>query len=175
MNLFALQLDIVWEDKQANFRKAEGLLERAAPPPGSLVVFPEMWATGFSFNLAATSQSAAGEDEQILAELARKHRVYVTGGLVSTGPGTQGRSRSQNDSARYLGCSAHHQHAPAILLITVFVRLRERPITKQPRSNVAWTAGNGAGVRASTAPTPFSFRASAPTFTSRRWGHPVSL
>src|SRR5215213_7264006 len=94
MNRFALQLDIVWEDKQANFRKAEALLERAAPPPGSLVVFPEMWATGFSFNLAATSQSAAGEDEQILAELARKHRVYVTGGLVSTGPGTQGRNEA---------------------------------------------------------------------------------
>jgi predicted amidohydrolase len=84
INLFAVQLDIAWEDKAANFRKVRALLEAVPPSPGSLVVLPEMFASGFSMNLGVTRQSPAREDEAFLAGLARAYKVFVTGGVVSS-------------------------------------------------------------------------------------------
>ncbi|HXP59086.1 MAG TPA: hypothetical protein VN829_01275 [Dongiaceae bacterium] len=45
VNVIALQLDIAWENKPANFAKVRRLLAEAAPPKDSLVVLPEMFAT----------------------------------------------------------------------------------------------------------------------------------
>jgi predicted amidohydrolase len=83
MNLFAVQPDIVWEDKPANFRKVRALLAANPPAPGSLVVLPEMFACGFSMNLAATRQREDREDECFLRDLARETRATVLGGVVS--------------------------------------------------------------------------------------------
>jgi len=52
MKILCCQLDITWEDKPANFAKVRSLLAAAVPPPGSLVLLPEMFATGFSMNVA---------------------------------------------------------------------------------------------------------------------------
>lgn len=93
MNLFALQLNIAWENKAANFARARSLLAAAAPAAGSLVVLPEMFSTGFSMNLAVTRQDAEREDEAFLAALAREHRATVVGGVVS--PGAAGRGRNE--------------------------------------------------------------------------------
>ncbi len=94
LNLFAVQLDIAWEDKAANFRKVEALLAETAPTPGSLVVLPEMFASGFSMNLAVTRQGSEREDETFLAGLARQHGVFVAGGVVSPGSGEMGRNEA---------------------------------------------------------------------------------
>ena len=40
MNVFAVQLDIAWEDKAANFRKVKALLDATPPAPGALVAIP---------------------------------------------------------------------------------------------------------------------------------------
>jgi len=93
-NLYAVQLDIAWEDKAANFRKVEALLESASPTPGALVVLPEMFACGFSMNLAVTRQDAQREDEAFLAALARQHGVFVAGGVVSPGAAEMGRNEA---------------------------------------------------------------------------------
>ena len=50
MNVMALQFDIAWENKPANYAKVRQLLAEAAPAKESLVVLPEMFATGFSMN-----------------------------------------------------------------------------------------------------------------------------
>jgi omega-amidase len=83
MNLFGVQLDCAWEDKPRNFQRVRELLAATPPAPGSLVVLPEMFSTGFSFNVAATCQGAGREDETFLAELAKQHGVAVVGGLVT--------------------------------------------------------------------------------------------
>ncbi|HEY3900085.1 MAG TPA: carbon-nitrogen family hydrolase [Chthoniobacter sp.] len=93
-NIFCVQFDIAWEDKTANYRKVESLLEAAAPTPGSLVVLPEMFATGFSMNLPVTRQGAAREDEAFLAGLARQYCAYVTGSVVNPGSGNKGRNEA---------------------------------------------------------------------------------
>jgi predicted amidohydrolase len=93
-NVFALQFDIAWEDRAANFRKVNALLEATPPNPGSLLVLPEMFASGFSMNAGATRQSPEREDEAFLAGLARKHQVFVAGGVVSQGSGPMSRNEA---------------------------------------------------------------------------------
>ena len=94
MNIAAIQLDIAWENKAANFARVRSLLADAPPEPGTLIVLPEMFASGFSMNLAATVQRGAREDETFLAGLAREHRSFVTGGVVSRAGDGRGRNES---------------------------------------------------------------------------------
>jgi omega-amidase len=85
MQLLCLQLDIAWEDKRANHARVRALVEEAAPEPGSLVVLPEMFATGFSMSVGSIAEPPAGESQRFLARLAREHRVCVLGGIASAG------------------------------------------------------------------------------------------
>ncbi|MEA3207058.1 MAG: omega-amidase [Chthoniobacter sp.] len=94
MKICAIQLDIVWEDKRANFSRVRDLLQRSAPEPGALIVLPEMFATGFSMNLKVTRQQEAREDETFLASLAREYQAVVLGGVVSPGEGDKGRNEA---------------------------------------------------------------------------------
>lgn len=94
MKIMGLQLDIAWEDKQANFRKVRQLLEKAAPEAGTLVVLPEMFATGFSMNVAAIAESYQGETESFLSALAREYAVHVLGGAAMVGKTGQARNKA---------------------------------------------------------------------------------
>lgn len=83
MKAFVCQLDIVWERKAANFDKVRRLIAEAAPAPGSLVALPEMFATGFSMNVAGISETAEGETEQFLSRTAKEFGIYIAGGVVT--------------------------------------------------------------------------------------------
>ncbi|MBD3314778.1 MAG: carbon-nitrogen family hydrolase, partial [Chitinivibrionales bacterium] len=50
MHVVGVQYDPAWEDKVSSCRKVDELLARSTIAPGSLVVLPEMFATGFSMN-----------------------------------------------------------------------------------------------------------------------------
>src|SRR6185436_18131616 len=73
-----IQMDMVWEDKTANYRKAESLISRASPDPGDLVLLPEMFDTGFSFNTDRTADHD-GATLKFLSELARDHAIFIHG------------------------------------------------------------------------------------------------
>ena len=94
MNIAAIQLDSVWEDPRANFAKVERLLAANPPAPGTLIVLPEMFATGFSLDLSKTMLGAACETEEFLRSLATRHRSTVIGGLIN--PGADGRGRNES-------------------------------------------------------------------------------
>ena len=81
MHVAALQLDIVWENKPANHDKVRRLLSSARPLPGTLVVLPEMFATGFSMNVSTITDDD-GTTQQFLADIAREYRVNVLAGIV---------------------------------------------------------------------------------------------
>ena len=83
MHVMAVQLDMVWEDKTHNRNRVAELLAASEVPPGTLIVLPEMFETGFSMNVAATAQSEQREGEQFLRELAVKYQSAVMGGVVS--------------------------------------------------------------------------------------------
>lgn len=95
MKVFGVQLDIQWEDKTANYERVRSLLQSATPPPGSLLVLPEMFATGFSMNVAdiAESEGECSQTERFLAALARETSCYVLGGVIK--PHGDGRGRNE--------------------------------------------------------------------------------
>ena len=94
MKAFLVQLDVVWEDRPANFAKVKSLLEGQSIPPGSLIVLPEMFATGFTMNLGMTIESDPSETEAFLSELAQIHQSTVLGGLVGQGGAGKGRNEA---------------------------------------------------------------------------------
>jgi predicted amidohydrolase len=92
MKVIGLQLDISWENKPANHAKASAMIEAAKPQPGSLVVLPEMFATGFSMNVAAIHDSDDRETQDFLAKTAADYRIYLLGGVVTKDVSGRGRN-----------------------------------------------------------------------------------
>lgn len=116
------QLDIAWEDKSANFARVEDLLKTDPPAPGSLIVLPEMFATGFSMNAAALAEAPGGPTEQFLAGLASRTGCHVLAGLparadASGGPtndavvfDTSGRLVDRYSKMRLFSFADEHRH-----------------------------------------------------------------
>lgn len=94
MNIAVVQLDSAWADKAGNFARVESLIDAAQVTPGSLVVLPEMFATGFCMDSAVTAEPEGGETEEFLGSIARRHRVAVIGGLVGRGAGGLARNEA---------------------------------------------------------------------------------
>ena len=94
MNVHLVQLDSLWEAPAANHAKARMLIAAAVPQPGSLIVLPEMFSTGFSMNLPVTAELEGGPTEQFLREIAAQHQCCVIGGLVTKTPGGMGLNQS---------------------------------------------------------------------------------
>jgi omega-amidase len=95
MLLACCQIDIVWEDKPANCRRVEALVGAAALPPGTLLLLPEMFATGFTMNAAAVAEPMDGPTTSFLSDLARRHRIFIQAGMVVH---TTGDARPRNEA-----------------------------------------------------------------------------
>ena len=85
MNAFAFQFDIAWEYKPANLEKVRRLLSGASPEKDSLIVLPEMFATGFSMNVNAVAENDGGETEQFLASTAKEFGIWLIAGAAMRG------------------------------------------------------------------------------------------
>ena len=94
MHIACCQLDTVWENKPANHAKVSALLDAADVPQNALVVLPEMFATGFSMNVAAVAETGARETTAFLSEMARARGVHVLAGLVTTNADGRGRNEA---------------------------------------------------------------------------------
>lgn len=111
MNLSLIQLDITWEDRDANHTKAERLLAESKPARGSLIVLPEIFPVGFSMNVEMIAEERGGPTERFLTKLAKQHGVFIVGGVATKGANGKGRNEALciNDKgevvARY--CKMH--------------------------------------------------------------------
>jgi predicted amidohydrolase len=94
MNIACVQFDIAWEDKAANCAKISALLRAANVPRGSLVLLPEMFATGFSMNVAAIAEEQGGTTEQFVAATARELGIFLLAGVVTKNNDGRGRNES---------------------------------------------------------------------------------
>ncbi len=83
MRVVAVQLNVQWENKAANCGRVRSLLLESGVKAGDLVVLPEMFATGFSMNVAVTSEGKDRPTERYLSELAKEMRVAIVAGVVS--------------------------------------------------------------------------------------------
>jgi predicted amidohydrolase len=88
-----VQLDIAWEDPGENHRRARRLIEQSRPSAGDLVVLPEMFDTGFSFNLEKTADRE-GRTLEFLRGLARDLGIYLQGARTVLGADGRGRNRA---------------------------------------------------------------------------------
>ncbi len=78
MRAHLLQLDLAWEDRQANFRLVDNALDRAKPEEGDLVVLPELFDSAFSLN-AAKNADRNDETLRFLLELSDDLGVTIQG------------------------------------------------------------------------------------------------
>ena len=54
MKIYGIQLSSEWNQKEQNFKKVKTLLEKHKVIKNSLLVLPEMFATGFNLDPPAT-------------------------------------------------------------------------------------------------------------------------
>jgi omega-amidase len=97
MQIIGLQLDSVWENKAASHDKVLALLDGAKPSEGALVVLPEMFATGFSMNVAAIHDESR-ETQDFLSRTAAERKIYLMGGVVMK---DEAAGRGRNESVVY--------------------------------------------------------------------------
>jgi predicted amidohydrolase len=93
MKVYCVQHHITWENKRENFARVEALLTLARPEAGSLVLLPEMFATGFTMNSSAIAEAPGHESEQFLAAKAKQFKVFLLGGVVT--PHAKGKGVNQ--------------------------------------------------------------------------------
>src|SRR5258708_13031250 len=95
MRIACLQFDIVWENKSANHGKVRALLESARLPKTSFVLLPEMFASGFSMNISAISDTVpGGETERFLSQAAKDFGLFILAGVVTNAGDGRGRNEA---------------------------------------------------------------------------------
>jgi len=82
MQIIGCQLDIEWENKEANFAAVRRMLGPEVPKSPALILLPEMFAVGFSMHVDQIAEEAGGPTEQFLAGLAAERKAYVMAGVV---------------------------------------------------------------------------------------------
>src|SRR5215218_7369705 len=95
MRVACLQFDIAWEDKPSNYLRVERRVREAKLEAGTLLLLPEMFATGFSMNAAAIAEAPDGPTAAFLATLARDNGLYVLGGVVLASEEPSGPPRNE--------------------------------------------------------------------------------
>lgn len=79
MRIALVQSDTVWHDPDANLAKAARFVEEAAKGGARVVVFPELFTTGFTMEPERFAQSVPGPTSNTLAALATTHGVWIIG------------------------------------------------------------------------------------------------
>jgi omega-amidase len=83
----AIQHDIVWEDRDANFAHLDGLIADATRDDARLVVLTEMFSTGFSMATDRIAEPFDGPSARFLTAQATSRGVWVCGSAPEVRPG----------------------------------------------------------------------------------------
>ena len=79
MKIAIAQLDIVWENKEENFKKVEKLAQDAKGC--DVLVLPETFSTGFSMK-TSLSEPKGGKTEQFISQLASSLNINIIAGYL---------------------------------------------------------------------------------------------
>lgn len=80
LHLSLLQLDLRWENHEANRQHIETMLQGASQT--DVIVLPEMFTTGFSMNPAPLAEEMHGRTMQWMKGLAKQHQALVMGSII---------------------------------------------------------------------------------------------
>jgi len=79
MRLAAIQHDIVWNDRGANFRRLAPMVAAAAAGGARLALLTETFSTGFAVDTPDLGEPEGGPSSQFLQEQAATHGMWVCG------------------------------------------------------------------------------------------------
>jgi predicted amidohydrolase len=79
MRVAAIQHDIAWCDREANFAHIAPLIAGAAGAGARLILLSETFSTGFATDREDLGEPERGPSSQFLAEQARQHNVWIAG------------------------------------------------------------------------------------------------
>lgn len=81
MKITLLQSDIIWEDKNKNFTRLEGLMKEI-PEGTDMVILPEMFNTGFSMNPENLCEDPCSVTEEWLRRMAMQFNIGIGGSYI---------------------------------------------------------------------------------------------
>ena len=87
MRVAAVQHDVVWADKEANFAHLAPMIDGAARAGARLVVLTEMYSTGFVMDAEQVAEPVDGPSTRFLVDQACAHGVWICGSLPELAPG----------------------------------------------------------------------------------------
>jgi predicted amidohydrolase len=79
VRLAAIQHDIAWHDRDANFSHLGPMIAGAVTGGARVVLVTETFSTGFSFDSPGVAEPEDGPSSQFLTEMATTHGVWVGG------------------------------------------------------------------------------------------------
>ena len=86
LGVAAVQHDIVWHDREANFARLAPKIAGAAASGAGLVLLTETFSTGFSFDTPGIGEPEGGPSATFLVERAAEHGVWVGGSCPEIAP-----------------------------------------------------------------------------------------
>jgi predicted amidohydrolase len=86
LRVAALQHDIIWHDRDANFGRLAPMITGAAAAGAQLVLLTETFSTGFSFDTPGIGEPEQGPSAEFLAEQASTHDLWVGGSCPEIDP-----------------------------------------------------------------------------------------
>ena len=81
LKVAVIQADILWEDSKANLEKYQDMLRGLRVHP-DLIIFPEMFTTGFSVNPGANAEPMDGNSVSWLKRIAGEMNSSMAGSLI---------------------------------------------------------------------------------------------
>lgn len=81
LNVAIFQLDLVWENPQANREKIDLFLQKV-PKETDVVFLPEMFSTGFTMNVSELAESMDGETIRWMKKRCREYQLALCGSLI---------------------------------------------------------------------------------------------
>jgi predicted amidohydrolase len=79
-------MDIEWGQPEQNFLRVEKLLSQSPPPPGNLIILPEMFSTGFDVKNPQSTDGCNGQPETttaFLKKLAAQYQSAFLAGVIT--------------------------------------------------------------------------------------------
>lgn len=102
------QMDVAWGNPRENLARVEDWTASAAQQGADVILFPELWSTGY--DLAHAADYATGLDQGVfaaVASLARTHRIAIVGScLADLGSGKIGNTAVYLDASGRM-CGAY--------------------------------------------------------------------
>ena len=86
LRVAAVQHDIVWCDRDANFERLAPMVGSAVAGGAGLVLLTETFSTGFAFDTPGIGEPEGGPSARFLATMAAEHGVWVGGSCPELDP-----------------------------------------------------------------------------------------